>query len=104
VPRVEAVPIHASSGTTGRPTVVGYAKRDVEIWAEVCARSIRAAGGRPGDLVHVVYGYGLFIADHRRIRLLNRSPGRAGSSPTERRPGRPIAVGRGAGFVTASCR
>jgi phenylacetate-CoA ligase len=62
VPRVEAVPIHASSATTGRPTVVGYAKRDVEIWAEVCARSIRAAGGRPGDLVHVVYGYGLFIA------------------------------------------
>ena len=60
VPRAEVIRIHASSGTTGRPTVVGYTKRDVELWAEVCARSIRAAGGRPGDIVHVVYGYGLF--------------------------------------------
>jgi phenylacetate-CoA ligase len=60
VPRAEVVRIHASSGTTGRPTVVGYTRRDVEVWAEVCARSIRASGGRPGDIVHVVYGYGLF--------------------------------------------
>jgi phenylacetate-CoA ligase len=60
VPRTDVVRIHASSGTTGRPTVVGYTRRDIEIWAEVCARSIRAAGGRPGDIVHVVYGYGLF--------------------------------------------
>ena len=60
VPRTDVVRIHASSGTTGRPTVVGYTRRDVQVWAQVCARSIRAAGGRPGDIVHVVYGYGLF--------------------------------------------
>ncbi len=60
VPREQVVRIHASSGTTGKPTVVGYTRADLEIWAEVCARSIRAAGGRPGDIVHVVYGYGLF--------------------------------------------
>jgi phenylacetate-CoA ligase len=52
--------IHASSGTTGRPTVVGYTDRDLDTWAEVVARSIRAAGGRPGQMVHVAYGYGLF--------------------------------------------
>ena len=52
--------MHASSGTTGKPTVVGYTADDIDIWAEVMARSIRAAGGRPGDLVHVAYGYGLF--------------------------------------------
>lgn len=52
--------IHASSGTTGRPTVVGYTKRDIENWANLVARSIYAAGGRPGDKVHVSYGYGLF--------------------------------------------
>jgi phenylacetate-CoA ligase len=60
VPRAQVARIHASSGTTGKPTVVGYTKADIEVWAEVCARSIRASGGRPGDLVHVVYGYGLF--------------------------------------------
>ncbi|MEU8619471.1 phenylacetate--CoA ligase PaaK [Streptomyces sp. NPDC048623] len=52
--------IHASSGTTGRPTVVGYTQRDLDTWADVVARSIRAAGGRPGHKVHVAYGYGLF--------------------------------------------
>ncbi len=60
VPRKRLARIHASSGTTGRPTVVGYTKNDIETWAEVVARSLRAAGGRPGDLIHVVYGYGLF--------------------------------------------
>jgi phenylacetate-CoA ligase len=60
VPRKQVARIHASSGTTGVPTVVGYTKRDVDMWADVCARSIRAAGGRPGDVVHVAYGYGLF--------------------------------------------
>src|ERR671918_1201017 len=60
VPRAEVIRIHASSGTTGRPTVVGYTRRDLEVWAGVCACSIRASGGRPGDIVHVVYGYGLF--------------------------------------------
>jgi phenylacetate-CoA ligase len=60
VPREKIVRIHASSGTTGKPTVVGYTARDIETWAQLVARSIRAAGGRPGDIVHVAYGYGLF--------------------------------------------
>ena len=60
VPREQVSRVHASSGTTGRPTVVGYTAEDLDTWAEVMARSIRAAGGRPGDLVHVAYGYGLF--------------------------------------------
>ncbi|MFJ3328762.1 phenylacetate--CoA ligase PaaK [Streptomyces griseus] len=60
VPEHEVRRIHASSGTTGRPTVVGYTERDLDHWADVVARSIRAAGGRPGHKVHVAYGYGLF--------------------------------------------
>ncbi|MEO3869023.1 phenylacetate--CoA ligase PaaK [Nonomuraea sp. B12E4] len=60
VPRERVARIHASSGTTGKPTVVGYTRNDVDAWAEVMARSIRASGGRPGDIVHVAYGYGLF--------------------------------------------
>ncbi|WP_327090916.1 phenylacetate--CoA ligase [Nonomuraea sp. NBC_01738] len=60
VPREEVSRVHASSGTTGKPTVVGYTSRDIEIWSDVMARSIRAAGGRRGDIVHVAYGYGLF--------------------------------------------
>ncbi|MEJ7630312.1 MAG: phenylacetate--CoA ligase PaaK [Nocardioidaceae bacterium] len=60
VPREDVVRVHASSGTTGRPTVVGYTAEDISDWADVMARSIRAAGGRQGDLLHVAYGYGLF--------------------------------------------
>jgi len=60
VPREQVVRIHASSGTTGKPTVVGYTRNDIEMWAGVMARSIRAAGGRAGDILHVAYGYGLF--------------------------------------------
>ncbi|HET9669269.1 MAG TPA: phenylacetate--CoA ligase PaaK [Casimicrobiaceae bacterium] len=60
VPREQVVRVHASSGTTGKPTVVGYTQNDVDTWANVMARSIRAAGGRRGDIVHVAYGYGLF--------------------------------------------
>ncbi|GAB3178732.1 phenylacetate--CoA ligase PaaK [Streptomyces incanus] len=60
VPRERIRRLHASSGTTGRPTVVGYTEGDLSIWADMVARSIRAAGGRPGDTVHVAYGYGLF--------------------------------------------
>jgi phenylacetate-CoA ligase len=60
VPRDQVARVHASSGTTGQPTVVGYTQADVDMWADVMARSIRAAGGRPGHLVHVAYGYGLF--------------------------------------------
>ena len=60
VPRSEVVRIHASSGTTGKPTVVGYTARDIDTWAHLVARSIRASGARAGDMVHVSYGYGLF--------------------------------------------
>lgn len=60
VPRERVARVHASSGTTGKPTVVGYTEKDIETWAEAVARSIFAAGGRPGDRVHVAYGYGLF--------------------------------------------
>ena len=60
VPMDDVVRIHASSGTTGKPTVVGYTQGDIDMWADVCARSIRAAGGKKSDKVHVAYGYGLF--------------------------------------------
>ena len=60
VPRERIVRVHASSGTTGKPTVVGYTQADIDMWASLVARSIRAAGGRAGDIVHVAYGYGLF--------------------------------------------
>ncbi len=60
VPREKVARIHASSGTTGKPTVVGYTLADIDHWANLMARSIRASGGRPGDIVHVAYGYGLF--------------------------------------------
>ena len=60
VPQAEIRRIHASSGTTGQPTVCGYTAADLDAWAGLMARSIRAAGGRPGDVVHVAYGYGLF--------------------------------------------
>jgi phenylacetate-CoA ligase len=60
VPREKVVRIHASSGTTGKPTVVGYTKEDIATWSALVARSIRASGGRPGMMVHVAYGYGLF--------------------------------------------
>ena len=59
-PMDQIVRLHASSGTTGQPTVVGYTQNDIDTWAELMARSIRAAGGKPGDKVHVSYGYGLF--------------------------------------------
>jgi len=60
IPREKCVRVHASSGTTGRPTVVGYSAKDIETWAEVMARSMYVAGTRPGDIVHNAYGYGLF--------------------------------------------
>jgi phenylacetate-CoA ligase len=60
VPRTQVSRIHASSGTTGKPTVVGYTAGDIDTWANLVARSIRAAGGRAGDLIHIAYGYGLF--------------------------------------------
>ncbi|CAM9922003.1 unnamed protein product [Chrysoparadoxa australica] len=60
VPREQVVRIHASSGTTGKPPVVGYTANDIDTWSNLVARSIRAAGGKPGDIVHIAYGYGLF--------------------------------------------
>lgn len=60
VPRAEVVRVHASSGTTGKPTVVGYTAGDIDTWANLMARSLRLAGAGPGDIVHVAYGYGLF--------------------------------------------
>ena len=60
VPREQVVRVHASSGTTGKPTVVGYTQGDISRWADLMGRSIRASGGRPGDIIHVAYGYGLF--------------------------------------------
>jgi phenylacetate-CoA ligase len=60
VPREELARIHASSGTKGKPTVVGYTRHDLEVWAEVCARALAAGGTQRGDVVHNAYGYGLF--------------------------------------------
>ena len=60
VPREQIVRVHASSGTTGKPTVVGYTQKDIDMWSDMVARSMRASGTRPGDIVHVAYGYGLF--------------------------------------------
>ena len=60
VPQSRVMGIHASSGTTGKPTVVGYTANDILSWADLVARSIRAAGGRAGDMVHISYGHGLF--------------------------------------------
>lgn len=60
IPRSEVVRLHASSGTTGKPTVVGYSRRDIEIWSEVMARTLTAAGAGKNDVLHVAYGYGLF--------------------------------------------
>jgi phenylacetate-CoA ligase len=60
VPREQLLRLHASSGTTGRPTMVGYTRRDIDTWADLVARSLRAAGARRGEIVHIAYGYGLF--------------------------------------------
>ena len=60
VPQTDVVRVHASSGTTGQPTVVGYTRDDISMWADVVARSLYAAGARPGDVTHIAYGYGLF--------------------------------------------
>ncbi len=60
VPREQIVRLHASSGTTGKPTVVGYTQNDIDMWSDMVARSMRASGTRPGDVAHIAYGYGLF--------------------------------------------
>jgi phenylacetate-CoA ligase len=83
VPMDRIVRLHASSGTTGKPTVVGYTAKDIDMWTQVMARSIRAAGARPGDKVHVAYGYGLFTgglgahygAEHLGLAVIPMSGG-----------------------------
>ncbi len=87
VPMDDIVRIHASSGTTGRPTVVGYTKKDIATWAQVMARSIRAAGGRSTDKMHNAYGYGLFtggLGMHYGAELLGAAVIPMGGGQTER--------------------
>jgi phenylacetate-CoA ligase len=60
VPREQVLRLHASSGTTGKPTVVGYTRADLDLWSDLMARTLACAGARPGDMVHNAYGYGLF--------------------------------------------
>ena len=87
VPREQCVRIHASSGTTGRPTVVGYTQNDVDMWSSMVARSLRAAGAQPGDMVHVSYGYGLFtggLGAHYRAEKLGLTVIPFGGGQTER--------------------
>src|ERR1700676_5210847 len=73
VPREKLVRVHASSGTTGKPIVVGYTRADIDMWSDVMARSIRAAGGRTGMIMHNAYGYGLFTGGmtERQVQLIN---------------------------------
>src|SRR4051794_13843170 len=90
VPMDRIVRIHASSGTTGKPTVVGYTARDIDTWSHLMARSIRAAGARPGDKVHVAYGYGLFtggLGAHYGAERLGLAVIPLGGGMTERQGG-----------------
>ncbi len=87
VPREQLVRVHASSGTTGKPTVVGYTIDDIRTWSTVVARSIYAAGGRPGDLLHNAYGYGLFtggLGAHYGAEMFGCTVGPFGGGQTER--------------------
>src|SRR4030095_11904503 len=87
VPREKLVRVHASSGTTGKPIVVGYTQGDIDIWADVMARSIRAAGGRTGMIIHNAYGYGLFtggLGAHYGARKLGLTAGPVSGGMTER--------------------
>ncbi|MBI3528314.1 MAG: phenylacetate--CoA ligase [Betaproteobacteria bacterium] len=86
-PMDEIVRVHASSGTTGKPTVVGYTKQDIEMWASVMARSLRAAGVRSSDIVHIAYGYGLFtggLGAHYGAEALGATVIPSGGGMTER--------------------
>ena len=87
VPRDQVARLHASSGTTGKPTVVGYTRADVQMWAEVCARCLAASGGRPGDVFHNAYGYGLFtggLGMHYGAELLGMTVVPVSGGNTER--------------------
>ena len=90
VPRSEIIRIHASSGTTGKPTVVGYTRDDIDNWADLGARSLRAAGLRRGDMVHNAYGYGLFtggLGAHYGIERLGATVVPMGGGQTEKQVG-----------------
>ncbi|MCI5109198.1 MAG: phenylacetate--CoA ligase [Marivita sp.] len=90
VPREQIVRVHASSGTTGKPTVVGYNRNDIDMWAEVVARSLRASGLRAGDMVHVAYGYGLFtggLGAHYGVEKLGGTVVPMGGGQTEKQVG-----------------
>jgi len=90
VPREKLVRIHASSGTTGKPTVVVYTKHDIEVWAETLARSLRASGLRAGDIIHNAYGYGLFtggLGAHYGIEKLGATVVPMGGGQTEKQVG-----------------
>lgn len=90
VPRDRIARIHASSGTTGKPTVVGYTKNDIDMWASVVARSLRASGLRAGDMVHVAYGYGLFtggLGAHYGVEKLGGTVVPMGGGQTEKQVG-----------------
>lgn len=90
VPRDQIIRVHASSGTTGKPTVVGYTKADIDMWADVVARSLRASGLRAGDMVHVAYGYGLFtggLGAHYGVEKLGGTVVPMGGGQTEKQVG-----------------
>ena len=90
VPRDQIARVHASSGTTGKPTVVGYTKNDIDMWSEVVARSLRASGLRAGDMVHVAYGYGLFtggLGAHYGVEKLGGTVVPMGGGQTEKQIG-----------------
>ena len=90
VPREEIIRVHASSGTTGKATVVGYTKNDIDNWADLLARSLRAAGLRKGDMVHNAYGYGLFtggLGAHYGIERLGATVVPMGGGQTEKQVG-----------------
>src|SRR5258707_1411472 len=87
VPREKLVRVHASSGTTGKPIVVGYTRADIDTWSDVMARSIRAAGGRTGMIMHNAYGYGLFtggLGAHYGAERLGCPVGPGSGGPTGR--------------------
>ena len=87
VPEEKIIRVHASSGTTGKPTVVGYTKHDIDVWADLVARSLRASGVRAGDLVHCAYGYGLFtggLGAHYGIERLGARVVPMGGGQTEK--------------------
>src|SRR6195952_1280168 len=87
VPREKILRVHASSGTTGKPTVVGYTERALSTWADLVARSIRASGGRRGDIVHIAYGYGLFtggLGAHYGAARLGCTVVPMGGGPTQK--------------------